>query len=249
MVLLQLARDLSNFVYPPFCVCCREIKEESDAAFCANCEAELSALADTAACRWCASPIPAGSACPFCRGAGIPPFARIAAFAPFREPLRKMVHEVKFHHRWPLAETLAKRMLDQDRVRELLDEADVLVPVPLHWSRQISRGYNQADSLARGLVRHRRELVVAHPIVRLKNTSAQTMVRSVADRADNLRFAFGLVDPAPIKGKRIALVDDVMTTGATLKAAAHALAAASPAGVNAIVLAVADARRRDFQAV
>jgi ComF family protein len=248
-VLLELARDLSNFVYPPLCGCCRAVKEESGAAFCANCEAELSALAGGEACQWCASPIPAGSACPFCRGAGIRPFGRIAAFAPFRQPLRKMVHEVKFHHRWPLAETLASRMLAQDRVRELLDETDVLIPVPLHWSRQISRGYNQADSLARGLARHRRELVVAHAIVRLKNTSAQTTVRSAADRAANLRFAFGLVDPAPIRGKRIALVDDVMTTGATLKAAARALAEASPAGINAIVLAVADARRRDFQGV
>jgi len=160
-----------------------------------------------------------------------------------------MVHDVKFHHRWPLAETLANRMLAQERIRELLDETEVLIPVPLHWSRQISRGYNQADSLARGLARHRRELLVAHPIIRLKNTSAQTTVRSVADRADNLRFAFGLVDPAPIRGKRIALVDDVMTTGATLKAAARALEDASPASINAIVLAVADPRRRDFQAV
>ncbi|MGA2441000.1 MAG: ComF family protein [Tepidisphaeraceae bacterium] len=248
-MLLQLARDLTNFVYPPFCVCCRSVKDEDRAAFCADCEAELSALSGTTACPRCASPIPAGSACPFCGGAGIHPFGRIAAFAPFREPLRKMIHEVKFHHRWPLAETLAKRMLDQERVRELLDQTDVLIPVPLHWSRQISRGYNQADSLARGLARHRRGLVVAHAIVRLKNTSAQTTVRSVVDRADNLRFAFGLVDPAPIGGKRIALVDDVMTTGATLKAAARAVQQASPAGINAIVLAVADARRRDFQAV
>jgi len=248
-VLLQLARDLTNFIYPPFCVCCRAVKVENGAAFCADCESELSALADGTACQRCASPIPAGSACPFCGGAGIHPFGRIAAFAPFREPLRKMIHEVKFHHRWPLAETLANRMLAQERVRELLDETEVLIPVPLHWSRQISRGYNQADSLARGLARHRRELVVAHAIVRLKNTSAQTTVRSTADRADNLRFAFGLIDPAPITGKRIALVDDVMTTGATLKAAARALAEASPAGINAIVLAVADPRRRDFQGV
>jgi ComF family protein len=160
-----------------------------------------------------------------------------------------MIHELKFRHRWPLAEVLARRILAEERISELLDETDVLVPVPLHWSRQISRGYNQTDSLARSLARRRRRIVVAHPIVRLKNTLAQTTIRSFADRAENLRFAFALADSSAIRGKRVVLVDDVMTTGATLKAAARALAEASPEAINAIVLAVADARRRDFQAV
>ena len=58
-----------------------------------------------------------------------------------------MVHEMKYHHRWPLAETLAHRMLGEERIRRLLDETDVLVPTPLHWSRHIRRGYNQSRSI------------------------------------------------------------------------------------------------------
>ncbi len=156
---------------------------------------------------------------------------------------------MKYHYRWPVAEILADQMLRQERIRQLLDETDVLAPIPLHWSRQVWRGYNQADGLARRLARHHPHLRVAYPIVRLKNTAAQTTVRSIADRADNLRFAFGLVNPRTIAGKRIALVDDVSTTAATLKAAARAAAAASPATINALVVAVADPRRSDFQAV
>ncbi len=158
---------------------------------------------------------------------------------------------MKYHYRWPVAEILADQMLNQARVRQLLDETDVLVPVPLHWSRQIWRGYNQADCLARRLAKysagHRRSLRVVYPIVRLKNTASQTMVRSIADRDANLRHTFGMVDAKCIRGKRVTLVDDVVTTASTLKAAARAMEEAGAAAMNGVVLAIADPRRRDFE--
>ena len=213
----------------------------------ARCRSQLAELAAAAACDRCAAPLPGGSACSRCGGEGIYPFDRIVALGPFRDPLRKLIHKLKYRYHWPIAEILADRMLAQQRLGRLLDETDVLVPIPLHWSRQTSRGYNQADCLARRLARHRPRLRIAYPIVRLKNTAAQTTVRSIADRAANLRFAFGLVDPKSIHNQRIALVDDVVTTASTLKAAAQAMKEAVPAEINAVVLAVADAKRRDFR--
>jgi ComF family protein len=168
---------------------------------------------------------------------------------PFRDPLRKIIHGMKYHYRWPVAEILADQMLAQERIRRLLDETDVLVPIPLHWSRQIWRGYNQADCLARRLARYRGSLRVVYPIVRLKNTATQTRVHSLADRAANLRHAFGLIDSKSIRRKRITLVDDVITTASTLKEAARAMAQAAPATINGLALAIADPRRRDFQVV
>jgi ComF family protein len=247
-MLATLARDLGSFIYPPTCACCRSAIDR-DAVFCPTCHGSLTTLATHPTCPRCASPIGEGSACPFCAGDGIYPLESIIAFGSFREPLRKIVHEMKYHHRWPLAETLADRMLKEPRIRNLLDEIDMLIPIPLHWTRQIVRGYNQADALALRLARHRRELKVVHPLVRLKNTTPQTTVRSLADRAENLRHAFGLTSSAAIKNKRVALVDDVKTTGSTLKAAARALQVADPVCVHAIVLAAADPHRRDFQAV
>lgn len=222
---------------------------EDDPAFCAECRSQMAALASISMCERCAAPLPAGGACARCAGNGVYPFGHVAALGPFREPLRKIIHQMKYHHRWPVAEILADQMLRQRHVRRILDQTDVLVPVPLHWSRQVLRGYNQADALARRLSHHLKHLRVAHPIVRLKNTFAQTAIRSFADRTFNLRNAFGLINPKPIRDRRVTLVDDVMTTAATLKAAARAIDDANPAAINAVVLAVADPRRADFQAI
>jgi ComF family protein len=159
-----------------------------------------------------------------------------------------MIHQMKYRHRWPIAEILADRMLWEDRIRGILEQTDVLLAVPLHWSRQIGRGYNQSQTLADRLARQcgiRR----AGGVVRLKNTPAQTGIRSGADRAANLRNAFGLVDAKSIRGKRVTIVDDVLTTASTLKAVGRALQDAKPASLCAVVLAIADPRRRDFQTV
>jgi ComF family protein len=248
-VLTTIARDLANFVYPPACAVCRAPIDSPDERFCGECGAAISGLAGSPACGLCGAPIPEGSACPFCNGAGVAPFERIVALGAFREPLRKMVHEMKYRHRWPVAEILADAMFEQPRIRRVLDEIDVLVPVPLYWSRQIGRGYNQADALARQLARRCQGVFVKYPIVRLKNTSAQTSVYAAADRAANLRLAFGLVNGKSISGKRVALVDDVITTGSTVKAAARAIKQAGPASIRGIAVAIADPRRRDFQGV
>ncbi len=248
-MLTTLARDLANFIYPPTCPVCRAAIDGADERFCGECRAAISGLAASPACGLCGATIPDGSACPFCNGSGVTPFQSIVALGPFREPLRKMVHEMKFRHRWPVAEILADTMWEQPRIRRVLDEIEVLVPVPLYWSRQIGRGYNQADALARRLAKRCRGIAVKYPIVRLKNTSAQTSVYSAADRAANLRLAFGLVDGGSISGKRVALVDDVITTGSTVKAAARAIKEGKPASICAIAVAVADPRRRDFQGV
>jgi ComF family protein len=248
VILTRLLRDAVDLIYPPRCVCCRQTALQDHTAFCSGCRSDLDELAATAACDRCAVPLPAGAACPFCQGRGLHPFDQIVALGPFRDPLRSLIHQMKYHHRWPLAEILADRLLDEPRVARLLDQTDVLVPVPLYWRRQIARGYNQADALARRLAR-RRGIPLVHPIIRLKNTPPQTAIHARAQREQNLRNAFGLVDGKPICGKRLTLVDDVMTTAATLKSAARALEDARPAAISALVLAVADPRRHDFQAI
>ena len=90
---------------------------------------------------------------------------------------------------------------------------------------------------------------LSEPLVRLRHTETQTHLHSAAQRTQNLRDAFGLVRPSAVRGQHVIVIDDVRTTGATMHALARALRPAKPASVSAIVVAVADPKGKDFEAV
>jgi len=129
-----------------------------------------------------------------------------------------------------------------------MSQTDVIVPVPLHPLRQMSRGYNQADLVAKRLGKVC-DVPVSHALIRLENTETQTHIHSKEQRYENMRDAFGLMRKRPVRGKHVVIVDDVMTTGATLTWAARTLAEAEPASISAIVIAIADPRRRGFETI
>ena len=159
-----------------------------------------------------------------------------------------MVHAIKYHRDWPLAEYLATRLIEQERAKELMTEAQVLVPVPLYPTRQLSRGYNQAAVFAARLQKLC-GVDLSESLIRIRDTETQTHFRSRARRIQNMKDAFALESPRQIRGRHVILVDDVMTSGATLRAAARALKQGGPASVSALVLAVADPRGRSFERV
>jgi ComF family protein len=244
----RLLRDVVDFVYPGRCAACAA-ECDGYAFLCHSCAAKLDHLADQPACARCAAPVVSkGAPCPWCRGTGIYPFKTIVRLGRFDEPLKEIVHAMKYHRRWPLAESLAERLEEEPRVRELLQDADVLVPVPLHWARQIGRGYNQADVLACALGR-RFGLNVVRPVRRARRTVSQTGLLSRAAREQNVHGAFAGRRAGAVAGKRVVFVDDVMTTGATIQAAARAIVPMKPQSISALVAAVADPRGRDFQAI
>lgn len=248
--LLPLLRDVVDFCYPGRCAVCDD-DCAGGAAVCPPCLEQLTALEAAPACEWCGKPLGAdGDPCPWCVGKGLPSYDRVAALGVFRDPIKHLIHRTKYHRRWPLAEFLAERLLDRGRVRRVLAEADCIVSVPLHRLRQMSRGYNQADVLARSLARAApRRLPVVYPAVRWRHTETQTHLHSRERREENLRDAFGLVRPAAIRGKRVVVVDDVMTTGATLRSLARVLRPARPARLSAVVVAIADPKGRDFERI
>ena len=143
--------------------------------------------------------------------------------------------------------------MQREDVRAVFEVGEVIVPVPLHRKRHRLRGFNQAEVIGRRIAktanRSDRRVAFAKAGVRIKNTQPQSTLHGRAPRVENLEGAFVLTRPKQIAGRHIVLVDDVMTTGATLVSFARTLRHARPASVCAIVLAVADPKGRAFEII
>lgn len=249
-VLATLRQNLGKAVdllLPGRCVACRYAT--GDGRFCAACDAALAQLERRPQCDACGAPLAADSMpCQRCLGRGYRLFEQVINNGVYAPPLRQLIHRLKFYHSWTIGELLADRAMVRPRVRMLLEKADVLVPVPLHGWRHVTRGFNQADVIAKHLAR-RCGAKVRHPAIRVRGTAAQTLVTSRAARAENMKNAFALVRPRGLAGKRVVLIDDVMTTGITLKALARVLQPALPESISVFTLALADPRGHSFEAV
>jgi ComF family protein len=232
-------RDVVDFCYPGICPSCRCAAQPGE-ELCEDCTTQIASLARTPACFLCGLTLAyANAPCPNCAGRGVPHYERVIRLGKFEPPIRPLIHQLKFHRAWTIGEFLAEQLLAQDHVESLLQEADCLVPVPLHGMRRFVRGYNQSELIAARLARAT-GLPVIHPVSRVKNTEAQTHLHTRAKRMANLKDAFLLRDEEAIRGRRIVVIDDVMTTGATLRIFARALRPARPASISALVIAVAE---------
>jgi ComF family protein len=163
-----------------------------------------------------------------------PVITRATAIGPHEGRLREIIQALKYDPRPTVARHLAARM--RDAGSEVLADADVVVPVPLHRSRERARGFNQARSLAMHL-----GLPVSDALVRMKKTESQADLPAERRHA-NVRGAFAVRPRAALDGRIVVLVDDVRTTGATLSACASALIDAGAAEVRALTAAKAALR-------
>ena len=155
-----------------------------------------------------------------------------SAWGHYRSGLERLLHAFKFeHHEFladPLAELLAEALIDQD--------FDVIVPVPMHRTKERKRGYNQAELLAKSLSRRLR--VPCDPKLLVKTVERQTQsTLARSERAGNVRNAFQASDA--VAGRSVLLVDDISTTGETLRACAAELVRASAQRVCAVAIAKA----------
>lgn len=231
---LGFALDLG---LPPLCPACRGLVG-NDGGLCAACWAQLSFIAP-----------------PFCErlgtpfgydpGPGVlsteaitnpPAFVRARAAVRYDDIASALVHALKYGDRLDLAPTMGRWMARAGR--ELTDDADALVPVPLHWRRLWTRRFNQAAMLARAIAKATGVPVLDDALKRMRATPQQVGLKRAA-RATNVQGAFQVPDErgAAVAGRRLVLIDDVLTSGATVDACARALLRAGAARVDVLVFA------------
>ncbi len=198
---------------------------------CADCADEL--LRPVPRCPQCALPCRPGTPCAACRETP-PAFDAAVTLGNYAAPADNLVLALKFGGQLPLAGWLAQRLAAQVSARLVtLPPLDLLTPVPLSPPRLATRGFNQAWEIGRPLAR--RLHVQADPaLLRRPRDTITQRVLDLAERHANVRGAFRLAPGASVTGLHIGLVDDVMTTGATLDEAARVLKAQGAARVTAI---------------
>jgi len=237
--LIGAGRMALDALLPPRCLACGGAVE-TQGALCAGCWQGISFLG-APCCSCCGLPFPydagAGVQCAQCV-AYPPPFDRARAVFAYDDHSRRLIlafkHADHLHGMPAFGQWLARSGA------ELLAEADLVAPVPLHWTRLFRRRFNQSALLAQSAVAAWRgpgaPVFAPELLIRRRRTRSQGHL-SRLQRAENVRGAFALKPGAPVAGKRVLLIDDVLTTGATIEACARVLKRAGASQVDVLTLA------------
>ena len=236
-------QSINQLLWPPVCINCRESICETDKSLCENCWDQLRACTGADYCPRCGRDASkyalVEGVCPDCQGKEIH-FDRIARSGVYKDALQKMILAFK-KGRTELDSTLGFLANSALQGSSFYDDIEFLVPVPLHWSRRLARGYNQSLVLAKKLKHPRAKINT--DLVRIRRTRFQTDFDDYktwrAKRAANVAGAFAVRYDHSFKGRKVCLVDDIKTTGATLNECAKTLKEAGAVEVFALVLAVA----------
>jgi ComF family protein len=152
--------------------------------------------------------------------------------------MKTLIHKFKYARQTFLSSLLHDIMLTDEKLKEIVPNMDVIVPVPLYWLKKMYRGFNQSEVLSRGIQRHFSKPLSTNNLCRIKNTASQTQL-SKSQRQANIHNAFFVNYPKSFKGKRILLVDDVFTTGVTASECSKKLKEAGAESVHLLILATA----------
>lgn len=232
-----LLRRIDAFIFPPLCIVCDQPRLQSERWLCPACLASF--VAETVnrnVCVRCGIDHTRRTCA--CNVVWDLPFDRIISFVNYGDMVQTLMHHVKYQGKKHLARYLGA-LCASELVKAVPAGFDCAIPIPLHWVRRKKRGYNQAEWFARGLFGPDSGTVVDCTVLRrIRGTKTQTQLDK-SERLGNIAGAFALAPggAALIAGKRVALVDDVVTTGATTASAAQALLAGGCAQVTVISLA------------
>lgn len=221
-------RAASALILAPRCLMCSE-RGANGRDICINCSDKLPW--NRSACLRCAIPLPISGTCGTCLRSP-PPIGETHAVFVYGFPFDRLVPRFKFHRDLAAGRLMAELMAEG---LANIGRPDVLVPIPLHETRLRRRGYDQAMELSKALARKLDVPLLAGALKRVRDTAPQSELDASA-RQRNLKNAFAVPESAALP-RHIVLIDDVMTTGATLHAAARTLRKAGAARVDAWICA------------
>lgn len=228
--LSELSGDFISLIYPHFCEGCLGPLVKGEDILCTHC---LSDLPRTNMHLDVNNPLAL-------KFRGRIPMLGASVFLRFRKrgKVQRMLHSLKYKNRPEVGFKLGFVYGSELANAGFIDPFDMILAVPLHLSRLRSRGYNQSDEWARGLSATAGIPFVTGVLKRVRNTRTQT-TRTRLRRWENVRDVFEVTDPAKVVGRNVLLVDDVVTTGATLESCGQSLLDAGCAGVGVICIAMA----------
>jgi ComF family protein len=242
----ELLHGARQLIFPNLCMVCDTVLPTGQGIACLPCREALTADPHRV-CPRCTSSIGefalVEGSCTHCRGTSLL-FDKAFRLGVYGGILREVILRMKYGRDEILAGSVGSIWADHCAERFRTLEAQVVMPVPLHWWRRWRRGYNQAEPLAAALAGRLGVQCDARSLRRIRYTRPQTN-QSATARRENMRGAFRSADGVAVRGRTILLIDDVLTTGTTLSEAARALKAAGAARVVAAVLAH---RERDGRA-
>ncbi|MGF1579675.1 MAG: ComF family protein [Gemmataceae bacterium] len=240
----HLIRGASHLLFPKACWFCGTAQPPEGRAFCDECHIALITESDKV-CPWCAMSIGpfvnVDKGCTWCRPRKLA-FSGAVRLGTYDGIRKTIVLRMKHKTGEALAEVVG-RIWAKESSRRLREwEPEIVVPIPLHWRRRLRRGYNQAETLARAIAQGLGVVCWSRCLRRDRNTPRQTTRNTPLDRLMNMKNAFEHRSSHLVKGRRIVLVDDVMTTGATMNEAATTL---KDAGAERVIVAVLTRATRD----
>ncbi|MCS6917023.1 MAG: ComF family protein [Chitinophagales bacterium] len=226
-----MCSDLLRLIYPRICAACHHALAGNEEVLCSFClfylpRTHFHLHADNELERhfW-----------------GRVPLRRATAFCYFQKGsrLQRLIHQLKYEGRTDIGRYLGKLYGLELLQSAEFQQVDLLLPVPLHRSRLLQRGYNQADCICQGMAEALQKPWSDQVLIRRQATDSQTR-KNRFERWENVADVFAVARPAAVAGKHLLLIDDVITTGSTLEAAAHSLlqyeaASVSVAGIGCAI--------------
>lgn len=225
-----------NALFPPQCMCCGELVK-THGTLCHGCWAELHFIT-APHCTICAHPfeydLGEGALCASCIDA-LPSFTSAYSAVVYDDTSKRLLHKLKFEDQGHLAPIFADWLANHMQARAI---PDIIIPVPLSKKRLFTRRYNQSALVAKELALSLGIAYQPHALQRIKHTAPQTGLNKT-ERQENIRGAFAISASHSdmIKGASICLIDDVMTTGATIDACTATLNSAGASAVHVLTIA------------